>query len=104
MISWVDQCVLNAVFNENVKYLDRKFNFQHHSGIDEIKNLYSKQKNDIVILHYVAQKKPWNFEKSIILVIEYLYYALKTPYRLEFCKNLTIAFCKKVRLLINIYT
>lgn len=104
LISWVDQCVLNAVFNENVKYLDRKFNFQHHSSINEIKNIYTKQKNDIVILHYVAQKKPWNFEKSIDIVFEYLYYALKTPYRLEFIKNLAIAFCKKVRLLINIYT
>lgn len=102
-ISWVDQCVLNAVFAENVKFLDRKFNFQHHSSLEQTKKLYKEQKNNIVILHYVAQKKPWNFEKSIELIFEYFYYALKTPYRLEVSKSLATAFLKKLKLLFNIY-
>lgn len=104
LISWVDQCVLNAVFNENVKFLDRKFNFQHHGSLEPIKNLYNKQKKEVIILHYVAQKKPWNFEKSIELVFEYLYYGLKTPYRWQVSKSLAIAFWKKLKLLFNIYT
>lgn len=104
LISWVDQCVLNAVFAENVKFLDRKFNFQHHGALEPIKELYNKNKKEVVILHYVAQKKPWNFEKSIDLVFEYLYYALKTPYRWQISKNLALAFWKKIKLLVNIYT
>ena len=104
LISWVDQCVLNAVFKENVKYLDRKFNFQHHSSITEIKDIYNKQKHETVILHYVSDKKPWNFEKSVDLVLEYMYYALQTPYKFLFCKNLPHKFFKKIELLINIYT
>ncbi len=102
LISWVDQCVLNAVFDENVKFLDRKFNFQHHGSLEPIKNLYNKQKKEVIILHYVAQKKPWNFEKSIELVFEYLYYALKTPYRWQVSKNLFIEFLKKINILLSI--
>ena len=56
LISYVDQCVLNAVFNENVKFLDRRFNFQHHSALDNINEKYQQQKKEVIVLHYVAQK------------------------------------------------
>lgn len=104
LISYVDQCVLNAVFNENVKFLDRRFNLQHHSALDNINEKYQQQKKEVIVLHYVAQKKPWNFEKPLDLIFEYLAYALKTPYKYQFCRNMIIEFFKKVKILLLLLT
>lgn len=104
LISYVDQCVLNAVFNENVKFLDRRFNFQHHSALDNINEKYQQQKKEVIVLHYVAQKKPWNLEKSPSLIFEYICYAIKTPYKWNFMKHLIIEFFKKVKILLLLLT
>ena len=88
LITCVDQCVLNHVFNENILFLEDKFNFQHHYDIKNIQKIYKKTKNNIMILHFVTSAKPWNFDKSWDLNLLYLYYALKTPFKIEFLKNI----------------
>lgn len=83
-ILYADQCVLNAVFKNNVKFLDEKFNFQfqdeRQKNYKEHRQLYEKLKSDVIILHYTGPKKPWKdfFNKEINS--EYHSYFKKTPY------------------------
>ena len=102
LITWVDQCVLNHVFKENVKFLNEKFNFQHHSSITNINNLYKKVKKDVIITHFVSTKKPWNFEKSIDLIIQYYSYLFKTPFKTDSLKTLLKNLIKKIIILYKI--
>lgn len=81
LISWVDQCVLNYVFKENVLFLDETYNFQHQDSIPIALKNYKKKKNNIMVLHFVSQKKPWNFDKTWNLNLLYYYYYLQTPFR-----------------------
>lgn len=97
-ITYVDQCVLNAVFNDNVRYLPITYNFQHSDICLGVLKQYKKFKNDIVVLHFVTARKPWNFDKSWNFIIEYYYYFLKTPFKVEFFKNICFIVAKKLRL------
>lgn len=99
-ICWVDQCVLNAVFNENVKFLGRIYNFQHSDFLPDTDKKYKELKNDVVIIHFVTVRKPWNFEKSLNFVLEYYYYYFQTPFRFDFFKHFIIKMQHKIRLMV----
>lgn len=83
-ILYPDQCTLNSVFRNNVKFLDDIFNFQFHD--ERQKNykihqeFYKNLKTQIVILHYTGPKKPWKDFFSDKINSEYDFYFRKTPY------------------------
>tara|TARA_Y100000590_G_scaffold118182_1_gene135197 strand:+ start:4474 stop:5547 length:1074 start_codon:yes stop_codon:yes gene_type:complete len=69
---FVDQCILNAVYNDDVEILDRVYNYQWHTKIfadkDKLKDQMSEEdykdflkasKNPKVV-HYTSHIKPWN--------------------------------------------
>lgn len=82
-----DQDTLNMVCKGRVKYIDTKYNFQHHCKNREVKKDYKKQKSDIKIIHFVTYKKPWLFLKTPDFVLEYYRYSLLTDFRFEIFKN-----------------
>ncbi len=88
-ILFPDQCTLNAVFKNNVKFLDDIFNFQFHDQRQKNyavhQEFYKKSKSRIVILHYTGPKKPWRDFFNDEINREYDSYFRKTPYayRLE---------------------
>lgn len=69
-----DQDALNMCCS-NIKLLDLKWNFQWHHLLNEGKQnrykivdndikIYNEAQNDIKILHFTSNKKPWNYLKS----------------------------------------
>lgn len=59
-IKFPDQCVLNHAFEENVLFVDEKYNFQYPQGDKEISECYKKNKNKYVLLHFICELKPWS--------------------------------------------
>lgn len=81
-IKFVDQCVLNAVFQENVEFIDKIYNFQYNKkAINDIPKIYKTCKNKCVILHFVSELKPWILEQNYHFKWEYNKYLSKTPYK-----------------------
>lgn len=69
----LDQCILNSVFcNGQVYYLPAEWNYQWHADLTEIQyptsstkmneviEAYRFAKNNLKIIHYTTQTKPWN--------------------------------------------
>lgn len=83
-VKWVDQCVLNSIFEEKVKFIDKKYNFQYQGWLKEVREMYKQVENDIIILHYVGFDKPWLLERKTVLRPVYLNCLLKTPYGYDF--------------------
>ena len=54
-LKWADQDVLNIVFANNYKILDKKFNFM--TG--------EKEQENTVLRHFNTDVKPWDFYKSL---------------------------------------
>lgn len=84
----VDQDVLNAVFSDNVLFVDEKYNFQHNNMLPLINKLYNLLSKDLVVLHFVWCKKPWCFNKSLNFIIEYYFYLFKTPFKSGLVKDI----------------
>lgn len=69
---FVDQCILNSVYNDDIEILDASFNYQWHSKIFENpENLESqmtpkdykeflKASKSPKVIHYTSHIKPWN--------------------------------------------
>lgn len=62
---WPDQDVLNYTFNDKVIFANPRFNFQQAAYRKPLISKYTKNeikeaKNNICILHYSNQYKPWN--------------------------------------------
>lgn len=72
----LDQCVLNHVFQDNVKFIDKKYNYQYKLNV-------SKKYGKSVIVHFVGKEKPYY---GYAHPYENLYYRfLKlTPYKINF--------------------
>lgn len=97
----VDQCILNAVCKNRIKYIDVNWNIQYHIPYIDTKykeNLpekYLKKYTDALanpkILHFTSANKPWNnFEVSATNV--FWEYAKMTPfYEQIICANSTRA-------------
>lgn len=67
-----DQCVLNAILNGKVKFLDQKYNifYSHFPG----KNI------SISIFHFAGSHKPWNYYKKNLGFDLYWKYFKLTPF------------------------
>lgn len=84
-ITYADQCTLNNVLKENVKFLDYKWNFQYNnSSLKQINKLYNKHKSEIAILHFACQYKPWSRNRRHRFSSEWLWYLSKTPFEKSF--------------------
>ena len=61
--SFPDQDILNLVFNNKVRVLDEKWNYQWHRHFGKIifKYRYAEKRSldDIAIIHYTSEFKPW---------------------------------------------
>lgn len=68
-LEYLDQDVLNAVFEDKVKYLPEKYNM--FPGIAD---------EETVILHFIGKEKPWNYYKSNEYFEEYWKYLKLTPF------------------------
>lgn len=69
-VCW-DQCLLNAICQNRIKYLDMKWNAQWHWNLKEFEKDskfisprflidYQQSIQNPYILHFTSQKKPWN--------------------------------------------
>jgi len=72
----LDQCVLNWAFQDNVKFVEKKYNYQYKLN-------YSPKKKEITIIHFVGKEKPF---LGFAHPYENLYYKYlkKTPYNQNF--------------------
>lgn len=88
----LDQCVLNHVFQDKVKFVDKKWNYQYKLNV-------SKKMKKPSIIHFVGHEKPF---LGFAHPYENLYYKyLKlTPYKIsffEFKKKMWESFFKKFK-------
>lgn len=73
-----DQDILNAVINNNILILDKKWNAQIIRDYDEI--TYNEWKN-ANILHFIHKKKPWIRYNGDEFTAEYSNYIKLTPWK-----------------------
>lgn len=109
-IRFADQCVLNANFSNNIKFLDAYWNFQHLPFLKDIEKKYKQNKNKVKILHFVSDKKPWLFNKDFEFIFMYYKYLFKFEKPVVLFKdllsiaNLKILTCiKNINLLIKLF-
>lgn len=89
-----DQDVLNCLFNKNVFFLPMYWNYSNYTllnncflrflgkkGIMEV----LRNRENVKIIHYQSEKKPWNYKKGIFFN-EFNRYAKKTPFKKEIIK------------------
>lgn len=75
---YLDQDILNIVFENNVKFLNLEWNYQYHFVFPQFKKLYNLKVNEPKIIHYTTSTKPWNTPEYILC--DYWWkYARKTP-------------------------
>ncbi|WP_325064975.1 glycosyltransferase [Histophilus somni] len=67
-----DQDILNAIFANNVKYLDLRYNFTANA-LNRLKRVSKKERNQyeeatmpLAIIHYVGPKKSWHEKCSML--------------------------------------
>lgn len=78
-ITWLDQDVLNAIYNEKSKYVDYKiYNMQTFSDEKIDKLDIEKINNDTAIIHYIGACKPWNLKYNNYCSKFYWQYAKKS--------------------------
>lgn len=84
-ITWLDQDVLNVIFNKKIKYNDSDiFNFQIFSTTEDKPSDFKEKLNNASIIHYIGNVKPWHYKYQNNAYKNYWKYALiimgKTPY------------------------
>lgn len=73
-----DQDILNAALENNIEYLDDKWNTLYLTrALDENMEKWSSA----TIIHYIDKKKPWLWYNSDIFSKEYRTYLKLTPYK-----------------------
>ena len=74
-----DQAVLNITLKDKIKLIDKKYNFECAKHIyfeDEIYDI-----NNIVILHYLSDQKPWKeYCLDLLFIDKFWEYFCMTPY------------------------
>jgi len=103
-----DQDILNTLFQDSVKYISHKWNFQTHIYIYKQKNLsnynssfeddYIVAKESPAIIHYTGNEKPWH-NPALFLYDKFWYFARRTPFYEEIIyenqnENLKLLACK----------
>ncbi|OUJ12275.1 DUF4422 domain-containing protein [Acetobacter okinawensis] len=93
---FLDQDILNKVYNGDVLYLDPKWNVYHGNGDTEtffrdlpedIANVYFASRKNPFVIHFAGPKKPWNFHK-IDFASYFWSVARETPWYEELLLNL----------------
>ena len=75
---FADQDVLNIIFKDKIKFIDKKFNTL--IDIQKINTSKNKELQDgMAVLHFAGYLKPWNCANKEIIKIYYSYMA-KTPW------------------------
>ena len=84
-----DQDILNVIFQDNVKYISLKWNFQINIHLYQQENLfnydksflddYFKAKNQPSIIHYAGTEKPWH-NPALFLHDKFWQMARKSPF------------------------
>lgn len=91
-ILWVDQCVLNYTFNDNVVWLSPKYNLQCNAFYE---GKYSAENNKElktsiyhpVIIHFNSFTKPWSKKTCRHpLWKRYWFYAKRTPFKNKYAE------------------
>ena len=86
---YVDQCIINSVCKDRVKFIDYKWNVMNHIAIfhkletlklpGNLKNEYMKSLNEPYFLHFTGFLKPWH-DPSTINADSFWKYAKMTPF------------------------
>ncbi len=80
---------------ENIDLIER---LKNHS----INMVYKNELKNASIIHYIGVCKPWNFQKSLAITLEYYYYSLFTSFKLLMIKDLYKFLYSKFSLMIRI--
>lgn len=98
-IKYVDQCILNKIFNLKVKFVENIWNFQYNNKINDISKKYDKCKKDIVILHFASPYKPWNNPLGHKLAFDWYYYLSFCGYNaiLEYLYEASFYIMKRIK-------
>lgn len=85
MIKAADQCVLNFSLNDEVVFVENKFNFTlgHYQQWVQCrgeKKLGMKDIPDVLVAHFTSGEKPWTPRCSHPFKDEYFYYLRLTPF------------------------
>lgn len=72
----LDQCVLNFAFNDNVKFIATRYNYQYKLNV-------SKKIKNPAIIHFVGKEKPY-FGYAHPYENMYYHYLKLTPFRISF--------------------
>jgi lipopolysaccharide biosynthesis glycosyltransferase len=86
---YVEQCIMNAVCKDRVKYISNNWNFTWHLPLyckdylatlpSPYKERYVNAQNDPYIIHFTAAKKPWQYP-SLAKSDQWWQYARMTPF------------------------
>jgi lipopolysaccharide biosynthesis glycosyltransferase len=85
-LTWWDQCALNLMLHEDWLPLDPRWNFQSMEigsvdyGLIRFKQLSKPLLNEIRIVHFTTELKPWHYMNDHPLKREYLEYRRRTPW------------------------
>ena len=77
-IRFLDQCVLNHIFHDNIKFVNIRYNFQYKLNV-------SKKIKNPAIIHFVGKEKPY-FGYAHPYENLYYHYLKLTPFRVNFVK------------------
>lgn len=104
---FLDQDILNIIFENNVKFLSLKYNFQLNILIYLFPHFNSYEKTFIddfvlsekepIILHFSMSEKPWSFPE-MLYAERFWFYARKSPFYEEIIYNI---FNNRILLLAN---
>lgn len=100
-----DQDLINKFYHDRIGYLDWKYNYEarFHSVL-EIFAYFIQRKwllNEVRIIHYMGQKKPWKPEFDGKFLRVYYYYSKHTSYEKEVRNNIRKRFKNIIKLIVN---
>lgn len=75
---FLDQDILNIMFEDKTKLLDLEWNYQYHFIFPKFKKLYNLNTKEPKIIHYTTSTKPWNTPEFILCDLWWKF-ARKTP-------------------------
>ena len=100
-VLFVDQCITNMYFKDDIKYLDMSWNYEfEHANIRKqylierlplnIMTEYLNAKANPKIIHFAGDRKPWRYPDEEYAEI-WWEYARKTPFYEEILKRMTMS-------------
>lgn len=80
-----DQDFLNYLFQKNVIFLDKKYNFI----VDNIDDIKFRELENYSIIHFAGRYKPWNCKNKEIIFNYYRYFSKIVDNNEELCKYMS---------------